>query len=87
MLRLHIKCIGYFLSLIRTFVLEFFSAKTSKKYSFMYSKIYKKTKNYSELEIIAFVTGKSFSEALILASTNPQYGKRLFIELPGLLMF
>ena len=26
-------------------------------------------------------TGKSFSEALILASTNPQYGKRLFIEL------
>ena len=48
----------------------------------MYSKIYKKTKNYSELEIIAFVTGKSFSEALILASTNPQYGKRLFIDLP-----
>ena len=27
-------------------------------------------------------TGKSFSEALILASTNPQYHKRLFIELP-----
>ena len=27
-------------------------------------------------------TGKSFSEALILASTNPQYNKRLFIELP-----
>ena len=26
-------------------------------------------------------TGKSFSEALILASTNPQYDKRLFIEL------
>ena len=26
-------------------------------------------------------TGKSFSEALILASTNPQYAKRLFIEL------
>ena len=26
-------------------------------------------------------TGKSFSEALILASTNPQYNKRLFIEL------
>ena len=25
-------------------------------------------------------TGKSFSEALILASTNPQYDKRLFIE-------
>ena len=27
------------------------------------------------------ITGKSFSEALILASTNPQYDKRLFIEL------
>ena len=27
-------------------------------------------------------TDKSFSEALILASTNPQYDKRLFIELP-----
>ena len=26
--------------------------------------------------------GKSFSEALILASTNPQYDKRLFMELP-----
>ena len=25
-------------------------------------------------------TGKSFSEALILATTNPQYDKRLFIE-------
>ena len=27
-------------------------------------------------------TGKSLSEALILGSTNPQYGKRLFIDLP-----
>ena len=27
------------------------------------------------------VTGKSLSEALIFASTNPQYNKRLFIEL------
>ena len=27
-------------------------------------------------------TGKSFSEALILGSTNPQYDKRLFIDLP-----
>ena len=27
-------------------------------------------------------TGKFFSEALILASTNPQYDQRLFIELP-----
>ena len=29
-----------------------------------------------------YSTGKSFSEALILASTNPQYDKRLFMELP-----
>ena len=29
-------------------------------------------------------TGKSFSEALILATTNPQYDKRLFIDLPVL---
>ena len=27
------------------------------------------------------ITGKSFSEALILASTNPQYDKRVFMEL------
>ena len=27
-------------------------------------------------------TGKSWSEALIFASTNPQYEKRLFMELP-----
>ena len=31
---------------------------------------------------LLYLTGKSFSEALILASTNPQYDKRLFIELP-----
>ena len=31
---------------------------------------------------VAESTGKSFSEAPILASTNPQYDKRLFIELP-----
>ena len=27
-------------------------------------------------------TGKSLSEAFILTSTNPQYDKRLFIDLP-----
>ena len=27
-------------------------------------------------------TGKSLSEALIFASINPQYDKRLFMELP-----
>ena len=29
-----------------------------------------------------FCTGKSLSKPLILASTNPQYDKRLFIDLP-----
>ena len=29
-----------------------------------------------------FCTGKSLLEALIFASTNPQYDNRLFIELP-----
>ena len=29
-----------------------------------------------------FVTGKSLSEALIFASTNPQYDKKLFVDLP-----
>ena len=28
------------------------------------------------------ITGESVSEALILASTNPKYDKRLFIDLP-----
>ena len=30
---------------------------------------------------LLFSTGKSLSEALIFASTNPQYDDRLFIEL------
>ena len=36
----------------------------------VYSKIYS-----------SLITGKSLSEALIFASTNPQYDDRLFIEL------
>ena len=32
--------------------------------------------------VFVFITGKSMSEALIFASTNPQYDNRLFIELP-----
>ena len=31
--------------------------------------------------LVAQDTGKSFSEALFLVSTNPKYDKRLFIEL------
>ena len=34
-----------------------------------------------DLKIFWLCTGKSFSEALILVSTNPQYDKRLFIAL------
>ena len=34
-----------------------------------------------EIGWLSLYTGKSFSEALILASTNPQYDRRLFIEL------
>ena len=30
----------------------------------------------------AYNTGKALSEALILAATNPQYDKRLIIDLP-----
>jgi hypothetical protein len=33
------------------------------------------------LLIVALITGKSLSEALIFASTNPQYDNRLFIAL------
>ena len=39
-------------------------------------------KNYFLFGISVF-TGKSFSEVLILASTNPQCDKRLFIDLPA----
>ena len=37
--------------------------------------------NYHNLFRNVMVTGKSLSEALILAATNPQYDKR-FIDLP-----
>ena len=33
------------------------------------------------IDLDFFITGKSFSEALILTLTNPKYDKRLFIEL------
>ena len=36
---------------------------------------------YYQNNCLKLGTGKSFSEALILVSTNPQYDKRLFIEL------
>ena len=42
--------------------------------------VYQKSKIKDAVYLL--VTGKSFSEALILASTNSQYDKRLFMELP-----
>ena len=33
-------------------------------------------------QVVDISTGKSFSEALILASDRPQYDKRLFIKFP-----
>ena len=40
-------------------------------------------KNWQLLHsFVILYTGKSFSEPRILALTNPQYDKRLFIELP-----
>ena len=44
--------------------------------------IYHKTNSYYSIRVNRGLgIGKSFSEALILASVNPQYGERLFIEL------
>ena len=40
-------------------------------------KLYETANNYCE---VASTTGRSLSEALISASTNPQYDHRLFIE-------
>ena len=37
--------------------------------------------NFFQTDLIKRCTCKSLSEALILASTNPQYDNRLFIEL------
>jgi hypothetical protein len=36
---------------------------------------------WKEFHLPIWITGKSLSEALILGSTNPQYDKRLFIDL------
>ena len=41
---------------------------------------------FSQYETRCIGTGKSLLEDLILASTNPQYDKRLFVDLPVLYM-
>ena len=51
----------------------------SRVYQFMRGKIQYTIRFLYNAKICS--TGKSFSEALILASTNPQYDKRLPIEL------
>ena len=54
---------------------------TNKKFDFFFD-----CSNQEKFEDFVWwfdlITGKSFSEALIIASTNPQYDKRLLIELP-----
>ena len=42
---------------------------------------YSNTRGCTDLLQEGLVTGKSLTEALIFASTNPQYDDRLFIEL------
>jgi hypothetical protein len=55
--------------------------KTSKYITFLSCTAVKwKLRHFTYIEVE--FTGKSFSEALILTSTNPQYDKRLFIESP-----
>jgi hypothetical protein len=46
------------------------------------NKIYQHFESVNKNDIFNEVTGKSMSEALIFASTNPRYDDRLFIELP-----
>ena len=46
--------------------------------NFLFVIVYSRKKFVSDKKVA--VTGKYLSEALILASTNPQYDDRLFIE-------
>ena len=67
-------------------LLKKIGAGTGKSFSealiFAFRIRFKKLRLYLNYERKILCTGKSFSEALILASTNPQYDKRLFMELP-----
>ena len=55
---------------------------TFKRFSIQFWSVIEKVVKLFAQGKSALHTGKSFSEALILASTNPQYDKRLFIDLP-----
>ena len=46
------------------------------------NKINQHFESVNQNDIFNEVTGKSLSEALFFASTNPQYNDRLFIDLP-----
>ena len=54
----------------------------SSKWAVQASKGYKKALNVRASRYVISYTGKSLSEAFILTSTNPQYDKRLFFDLP-----
>ena len=56
---------------------------TTKFTKFALSRYFVFQKTFSKIKslLIFFCRGKYLSEALIFASTNPQYDKRLFIEL------
>ena len=65
--------------------LDFFPNRTnlvSYNYPLHLGYMTKLSKNVNWNLVVLSLTGKSFSEVLILASTNPQYDTRLSIELP-----
>ena len=55
---------------------------TQSQIQIMGGKVCLRCKGKTLLPMFCLNTGKSFSEALILVSNNPQYDKRLFIDLP-----
>ena len=71
-----------FASYTSLFCLLFFSAHLDRNMSLtkVQKEKYQVVINF-QASTILFSTGKSLSEALIFASTNPQYDNRLFIEL------
>jgi len=62
-------------------IIEIFGEAGSAKSQFCLDLALQTTDHSASGRVLFINTGKSFSEALILASTNPQYDDRLFIEL------
>ena len=69
--------VSYTKSLFREFMSRLTSRGLLRRVPFRHIKIV----FFNLLTAIGASTGKSLSEALIFASTNPQYDDRLFIEL------